>query len=170
MKCHKCKATVKSEHMGPATISGEMFIPCQSCGHDIYSGEPLEEWSDKTPPMDIGEMSPAEELEFYSEANESQPDTEAPTGQKFDADKTQWDLTPWLAQTEVAEVLTYGANKYSRDNWRHVPESKRRYTAALFRHVVAWLSGEKHDPESGKHHLAHAACCILFMLETDLEA
>jgi hypothetical protein len=32
----------------------------------------------------------------------------------------------------------------------------------------AWKSGETLDPESGKHHLAHAMCCAMFLLERDL--
>jgi hypothetical protein len=35
------------------------------------------------------------------------------------------------------------------------------------RHVHAWRAGETKDPESGLHHLAHAGCCLLFMLWLD---
>jgi len=164
--CRNCK---HKQEIDSLTIDGMHFYACEKCGHDLVSGETLEEWKEKTPPIDMDEMNPADEIAFYGDTDESSSIQEPEAGQKFDTDKTQWDLTPWLAQTEVAEVLTYGAVKYSRDNWRHVPDAKRRYTAALFRHVVAWLRGEKCDPESGKHHLAHAACCILFMLEVDLE-
>jgi len=33
------------------------------------------------------------------------------------------------------------------------------------RHLTAWWAGEDLDPESGLHHLAHAACCLMFLLE-----
>lgn len=90
-------------------------------------------------------------------------------GQKHDQDKPMWNLLPWLAQTEVVKVLTFGAQKYDDDNWRKVPNPKKRYLAAAFRHMVAWATGEKLDPESGLHHLAHAICCLMFLLEKDVE-
>ena len=36
------------------------------------------------------------------------------------------------------------------------------------RHLWAWKEGEQVDSESGKNHLAHAMCCLFFMLERDL--
>jgi len=33
------------------------------------------------------------------------------------------------------------------------------------RHIVAWWLGERDDPESGFHHLAHAMCCLIFLVE-----
>lgn len=90
-------------------------------------------------------------------------------GKKLDDGKARWDLLPFPAIEEVVMVLTFGANKYAPDQWRHVPEARRRYIAALWRHVVRWIRGEKSDPESGLHHLAHAACCVLFLLSFDLE-
>jgi hypothetical protein len=33
------------------------------------------------------------------------------------------------------------------------------------RHIMAFNDGEDKDPESGLSHLAHAACCIMFLLE-----
>jgi hypothetical protein len=69
---------------------------------------------------------------------------------------------------QVVEVLTYGARKYSPDNWKKVPDARRRYTDAGFRHFTAYASGETHDPETGKHHLAHAICCMLYLVAFDL--
>lgn len=68
---------------------------------------------------------------------------------------------------EILEVLEIGAKKYSEDNWKKVEKS--RYEDAVLRHLVLqYLAGEKLDNETKKHHLAHAACCILFMLELEL--
>lgn len=85
-------------------------------------------------------------------------------GVKFDQGKPQWRLVPFGAMTEVVDVLTYGANKYSPDNWKYVNDAKNRYIDAGFRHFVAYANGEKNDPESGHSHLAHAMCCLLFLL------
>jgi hypothetical protein len=70
---------------------------------------------------------------------------------------------------EFVNVLTYGANKYSDDNWKLVPNLQDRYYDALQRHVAAFRNGDKLDDESGFHHLAHAMCCIAFMLQDDID-
>ncbi len=89
-------------------------------------------------------------------------------GQKYDSDRTRFDLLPFGALEEIAKVLTFGAKKYDDDNWRKVPNLRRRYLAACLRHVWAWRKGERNDPETGLHHLAHAGCCLLFVLSTEL--
>tara|TARA_R110002126_G_scaffold220018_1_gene365374 strand:- start:133 stop:597 length:465 start_codon:yes stop_codon:yes gene_type:complete len=85
-------------------------------------------------------------------------------GVKYDGDKPRWELLPFKAVREVVEVLTYGSNKYADDNWKIVPDARKRYISASFRHLTAWAEGEKNDNETGKSHLAHAICCLLFLL------
>lgn len=67
----------------------------------------------------------------------------------------------------IIKVLMLGAKKYGPENWRQVDDAQRRYYNAAIRHLVSWKLGEKIDPESGESHLAHAACCLLFLLEID---
>ena len=55
-----------------------------------------------------------------------------------------------------------------RDNWKKVPDRENRYVAAAFRHLVAHRLGERLDPETGEPHLAHAICCLTFILEEAL--
>jgi hypothetical protein len=88
-------------------------------------------------------------------------------GMKYDADKLQYSLLPPHALEATVDVLTFGAQKYAPDNWKFVGDAKHRYFDALQRHAWAWLAGEKYDVESGKHHLAHAICCLLFLYEHD---
>lgn len=90
-----------------------------------------------------------------------------PAGRKDDLEKLRYDLVPVVAEEQVVRVLTYGAKKYAPDNWRVVPEPERRYLAAARRHLAAWQRGELVDPESGERHLAHATCCLLFLLELE---
>ena len=71
------------------------------------------------------------------------------------------------AVQSVIDVLEYGARKYSADNWKKVEHA--RYLDAAFRHMMAYTSGEVNDTESDRHHLAHAMCCLLFMLQMDLD-
>lgn len=85
-------------------------------------------------------------------------------GVKHDSNKPRWSLLPFGAINEVVEVLGFGAKKYADDNWKHVPEAQTRYVDAAFRHLTDWHLKEKLDGETGKSHLAHAICCLLFLL------
>lgn len=96
-----------------------------------------------------------------------QSSDEEKTGNKADDGKDRWDLLPTKAVRAVVKVLTFGAKKYAPENWRKVPDARRRYYAAALRHLTAWWEGETDDPETGLHHLAHAACCIIFLLEVE---
>jgi hypothetical protein len=72
-------------------------------------------------------------------------------------------LIPEGVMEEVVQVLECGARKYSPNNWMHVPESTTRYYDATMRHVDAWWKGEVEDGETGRSHLAHAICCLMFL-------
>ena len=87
---------------------------------------------------------------------------------KQDHGKNRWDLLPIREVEQGVEVLTAGSIKYSDDNWKAVvAEKPGRYWAALFRHITARLKGEKLDPETGLPHLAHALCCLWFLMWND---
>jgi hypothetical protein len=88
-------------------------------------------------------------------------------GRKDDAGKNRWDLVPFRAFKQVVRVLTAGATKYSDNNWQKVPNPRKRYIAAAFRHITARIGGELNDPEDNLPHLAHAVCCLLFLLAFD---
>ena len=88
----------------------------------------------------------------------------APTGIKHDQDKPDMSLLSSTALVKIAEVMTYGKKKYSAHNWRGGFIWSRPLSAA-FRHLVAFIGGEDKDPETGFSHLAHAACCLCFLLE-----
>ena len=67
------------------------------------------------------------------------------------------------ALNQIAQVLAFGATKYGDRNWERGMNWSRPF-AALMRHMWAWWRGEDRDPETGLSHLAHAGCCILFLL------
>lgn len=90
-----------------------------------------------------------------------------PEGRKDDDGKARWDLLPFGSLAQVVDVLTYGAKKYSPGNWQKVPNPRARYVSAALRHLAAYANGEKIDKESGKSHLAHAVCCLLFLMWFD---
>lgn len=83
---------------------------------------------------------------------------------KFDQDKMPMHLLSNEALLQTAAVLKFGANKYAEHNWRKGFQWSRPLSAAM-RHIHAFNAGEDKDPESGLSHLAHAACCIMFLLE-----
>lgn len=95
---------------------------------------------------------------------ENNPQTDPTEGRKYDSEKLDYTLVPWEGMEDIVKVLQYGAKKYARDNWKHVENNKTRYLAAAFRHLVQHNNGELADDETGLSHLAHAGCCILFLL------
>jgi hypothetical protein len=88
-------------------------------------------------------------------------------GIKYDQKKIDWSLLPFEEIEEVVKVLMYGAKKYDIDNWKYVEPYKERYFSACIRHLIARFRGEIIDSESKLPHLAHAVCCILFLMYKD---
>jgi len=86
-------------------------------------------------------------------------------GIKFDGDKLRYDLLPPEYLDATADILTFGANKYSDRNWELGMVWSRPF-GAMMRHMWAWWNPfvSDIDPESGKSHLHHAACCIAFLI------
>jgi hypothetical protein len=89
-------------------------------------------------------------------------------GTKDDGHKPRWHLLPYDALEQVVRVMERGAEKYGEDNWKRVPNKQDRYWDAMMRHMTAYNNGQELDPEFGTHHMAHAACCALFVLWADM--
>lgn len=87
-----------------------------------------------------------------------------PTGVKHDQDKPDMSLLSNTALVKIAQVMSYGKRKYSANNWRGGLHWSRPLAAAA-RHLYAYIGGEDKDPETGFSHLAHACCCLMFILE-----
>jgi len=85
---------------------------------------------------------------------------------KNDTGKLRYGLIPPIAEMEMVKVLTFGAQKYSPDNWKNVDDLSRYVDAAL-RHISAYRIGEQNDQETGHHHLAHAMCCLSFIVDLE---
>lgn len=86
------------------------------------------------------------------------------TALKFDENKVPMHLLSNEALKQIAAVLDFGQQKYAAHNWRNGFIWSRVLGAAM-RHIHAFNDGEDKDPESGLSHLAHAGCCIMFLLE-----
>jgi hypothetical protein len=89
-------------------------------------------------------------------------------GLKYDTGKLKYHLIPPEAIKAIAEILTYGAEKYHENSWQGLDDFDNRYYDALMRHIEAWRQGENIDSESGKLHLAHAATNAVFLLWKNL--
>ena len=85
---------------------------------------------------------------------------------KHDDGKLRFELLPLAPVREVVKVLTFGMKKYP-DGWKGGLRWSR-YIGAILRHVWAWWGGEKFDTETGCHHLAHAICCLLFLMDFEI--
>ena len=98
---------------------------------------------------------------------EIKPKLDSTIGRKFDTGKVKYRLLSPHFIEGVGSILTSGAEKYDEDNWLIVPDARKRYTDALLRHVYDYLKGNKNDDETGKSHLLHAACNLMFLYEFD---
>ena len=91
-------------------------------------------------------------------------------GRKDDSSKRRYSLLPKGAVNSVVDVLEFGSKKYADNNWQKVPDAKTRYYDAAMRHLDSWLNGDLKDAETGLPHLAHAICCLMFLMWFDSEA
>lgn len=80
----------------------------------------------------------------------------ATTGGEKGSKAQRFDLIPWEAVAEIAEVYHMGSKKYADHNWRKGYSWGLSY-AAMMRHMTAFWEGEDLDPESGLPHMAHAS-------------
>jgi hypothetical protein len=72
---------------------------------------------------------------------------------------------PPAALLEMGRVMAFGSKKYGIFNWREKRVSFSVYYDAAMRHLFALRDGQTTDPESGFHHAAHVAACMLIILD-----
>ncbi len=85
-------------------------------------------------------------------------------GKKNDAGKPMFSCLPADALLELGKVAELGARKYGLHNYRKGIKVSRILDAA-FRHLIAAVSREDHDPVDGNNHLASAAWNCLSALQ-----
>jgi len=79
---------------------------------------------------------------------------------RYNKGKLQTSLVPVEWIIEIAKVFHQGAKKYAPHNWLK-GMSYADCLAAHDRHILKWRGGERNDPETGCHHLVHAAWNLL---------
>ena len=105
--------------------------------------------------------------ESYIEGHKQQHTLNGLGGKKDDQEKPMMDLLDPKVMVEMAKVLTHGAEKYGKYNWRKGLCSTRT-TAAALRHIFSYLDGNDIDEDSGQHHLACALVELMFTLRFSL--
>lgn len=109
----------------------------------------------------------AEELTTLRSVAERKSSEMKSEGIKFDDGKAPWHLLPFDALKAVVSILAFGAAKYGDRNWEAGMDWERLYRAAIG-HLVSWWECEGPDTETGKSHLWHAACCVLFLVAYEI--
>lgn len=85
---------------------------------------------------------------------------------KADKGKLSLSSVPTGIIKAVAHIRQYSTNKYhDPNNWKKV--EKGRFVDALYHHWIAYIEGERIDPESGFPHLWHIACNLAYIIEIE---
>ncbi len=81
-----------------------------------------------------------------------------------DGDKNQLGLISPFAIEHMGKVLTFGAKKYDRHNWRKGMDWSRCIDS-LKRHMLEFEKSKDRDDETGELHMAHIMVNAMFLLE-----
>ena len=127
---------------------------CKDCNCELFSGDLCIECEEnyKTPEVTLKDIKEGwinlkkDNSEFI----------------KYDNSKNMLSLIEPKFIEGLGQVLTYGANKYAKDNWKKCNDLDR-YHDALLRHLYAYLGGEENDSESGLSHLDHISANVMFI-------
>lgn len=123
-----------------------------------YIARAQEQCSQKYTERDLSSLPSASVRDIFN----SIKDNSSQSADRFNRGKVEYSLLDLSCLEKCVRTLEYGANKYSRNNWKlGMPESK--IIDSLLRHVAAYLSGEECDPESGLPHIGHIQCNALFL-------
>jgi len=165
---HQCEKHIKETNMDERQSSSNFFkftdiVQCGRCGLRLegkYQTHLCE-------PPQLSMVVPKEAQIDYAVLEKKCTQQIIEPGTKFDFGKPPLDLISVEAQIQEAMVLDFGRKKYDAHNWRKGMSWSRVIGAAL-RHISAFNRGEDKDPETGLSHLAHARCCISFLLEYEV--
>lgn len=81
---------------------------------------------------------------------------------RYNKGKKEWSLVDFKSLEPLVEVLSFGAEKYDKHNWKKgLPVTE--IMESMMRHTFALNSGEDLDPESGLPHIGHIMCNAMFI-------
>lgn len=88
-------------------------------------------------------------------------------GLRLNKGKVLIELVPPEWFVALGDVTTQGSKKYAQRNWERGMKWSIMIGCAM-RHILKFCLGERHDPETGCHHLAMAAWNVLALMTYDL--
>ena len=112
---------------------------------------------------ELNDRNEHEKLMDYKAVVLEKGETAIPKGIKHDKGKNMLQLIPDEMIEGIGEILTFGATKYEKHNWRKGLPYDKVY-GAMKRHLSKWHKGIVNDEETGKPHLWHAGCCLCFLI------
>jgi len=83
-------------------------------------------------------------------------------GSRFNINKPKYSILSLKELEPGVRVLEFGAEKYSRDNWKKGLKFSE-ILDSMMRHISALQSGEWFDQESKLPHIGHIQCNALFL-------
>lgn len=80
---------------------------------------------------------------------------------RYNEGKLDWTLLDWPSLEPAVRVMTFGATKYARENWKLPCDDPRQHIQSAIRHLFAMSQGQEADPESWERHSGHVICNMM---------
>lgn len=80
---------------------------------------------------------------------------------RYNENKPKWSIVHFKSLIPFVRVLMFGAEKYSRDNWKNEMDIAEILDSTQ-RHLVEMMDGNTIDEESKELHAGHVMCNMMF--------
>ena len=80
---------------------------------------------------------------------------------RHNSGKLDWTLLDFDCLIPMVEGMTYGATKYTRNNWKLQCDDPKQHLQSAMRHLIAIIQGEEIDEESGVRHSGLIQCNMM---------
>lgn len=82
---------------------------------------------------------------------------------RYNSGKPKWSLVHFESLEPLVRVLEFGAEKYSRDNWKIDLDLKEIIDSAM-RHLTEMSDDNLYDKETNLLHAGHVLCNMMFWI------
>lgn len=133
---------------------------------DFQTGKTYDSRTDGPKPFDYPILDAADELRHQQRWGIDETRVVSETGGMKNKKPCQFSTAPPLGMEELGKVCGWPSDtgKYPRNNYRKGYAWSLSLDAA-YRHILRFQDGEDLDPETGLHHLAHAAWHCLALIQ-----
>ena len=94
---------------------------------------------------------------------------------RFNQGKPDWTLLDYESLLPAVNVMTFGATKYARENWKLPVDDPKQHLQSAMRHLIAMIQGQEIDfdsncedckrgsckSHSGERHSGHIICNMM---------